>query len=97
MIKLWDSILKNNENLGAEQVANLVQQSLSAFQLLNTHRRKHFQGCLAKKFRSLAHKQPNKSGPALSPWLFGSNLEEQIKSKLDSSNHFQESVFQGNP
>ena len=88
MIKLWDSILKNYENLDAEQVVNLVQQSLcavgSVFQSLNTHRRKHFQACLTKEFRSLADEQPNKSEPALSPWLFGSNLEEQIKSKLDS-------------
>ena len=89
MIKLWDSILKNDENLDAEKVVNLVQQSLcavgSAFQSLNTHHRKCFQGCLTKEFRSLADKQPNKSGPALSLWLFGSNLEKQIKGKLDSS------------
>ena len=81
--------MKNNENLDAEQVVNLVQQSFcavgSAFQSLNTHRKKRFQGCLTKEFRSLADKQPNKSEPALSPWLFGSNLEEQLKSKLDSS------------
>ena len=42
LVKLWDSILKNDENLDAEQVVNLVQQSLcaigSAFQSLNTHR-----------------------------------------------------------
>ena len=41
MVKLWDSILENDENLDAEQVVNLVQQSLcaigSAFQSLNTH------------------------------------------------------------
>ena len=49
MVKLWDSILKNDENLDAEQVVDLVQQSLcaigSAFQSLNTHRQKRFQGC----------------------------------------------------
>ena len=41
MVKLWDSILKNDENLNAEQVLNLVEQSLcaigSAFQSLNIH------------------------------------------------------------
>ena len=50
MIKLWDSILKNDENLDTEQVVNLIQQSLcavgSAAQSLNTHRRKRFQGYL---------------------------------------------------
>ena len=89
MVKLWDSILKNDENLDAEQVVNLVQQSLCAvgsdFQSLNTYRRNRFQGCLTKEFRSLADYQPSKSEPTLSPSLFGSNLEEQIKSKLDSS------------
>ena len=89
MVKLWDSILKNDKNLDAEQVVNLVQQSLcaigSAFRSLNTHRQKRFQGCLTKEFRSLADDQPNKSETTLSPWLFGSNLEEQIKSKVDSS------------
>ena len=30
MVKLWDSILKNDEHLDAEQVVNLVQQSLCA-------------------------------------------------------------------
>ena len=48
MVKLWDSILKNDENLDAEQVVNLVQQSLcaigSAFQSLNTHCRKTVPG-----------------------------------------------------
>ena len=87
--KLWDSVLKNDENLDAEQVANLAQQSLcvvgSAFQSLNTHHRKRFQGCSTKEFRSLADEQPNKSEPALSPWLFGLDLEEQMQSKLDSS------------
>ena len=72
MIKLWDSILKNDENLDAEQVVNLVQQSLCAvgcvFQSFNTHCRKPFQGCLTEEFISLADEQPNKSGPALSPW-----------------------------
>ena len=75
MIKLWDSILKNGESLGAEQVVNLVQQSLcaigSAFQSLNIHHRKCFQWCLTKEFRSLADKQPNESDPALSRWFFG--------------------------
>ena len=89
MVKLWDSILKNDENLDAEQVVNLVQQPLcaigSAFQSLNTHRQKRFQGCLTKEFRCLADDQPNKCENTLSSWLFGSNLEEQIKSKLDSS------------
>ena len=89
MIKLWDNILKNDENLDAEQVVNLVQQSLcavgSAFQSVNINRRKCFQGCLTKEFRSLGDKQSNKSELALSAWLFRSNLEEQIKSKLDSS------------
>ena len=28
VVKLWDSILKNDENLDVEQVVNLVQQSL---------------------------------------------------------------------
>ena len=88
MVKLWDSILKNSENL--EQVINLVQQSLGnrfclPMQFLNTHCRKQFQGCLTKEFRSLADNEPNKSETTLSPWLFGSNLEEQIKSKVDSS------------
>ena len=84
-----NNVLKNNENLDAEQVVNLVQQSLcavgSAFQSLNTHHRKCFQGCLTKEFRSLAEEQLNKSEPTLSLWLFGSNLEEQIKSKLNFS------------
>ena len=57
--------------LDAEQIVNLVQQSLcevgSAFQSLNTHHRKRFQGCLTKEFRFLADKQPYKSEPALSP------------------------------
>ena len=89
MVKLWDSILKNDENLDAEQVVNLVQQSLcaigSAFQPLNNHCRKWFKACLTKKFRYLADDQLNKSETTLSPWLFGLNLEEQIKSKVDSS------------
>ena len=71
MAKLWDSILKNDENLDVEQVINLVQQSLcaigSAFQSLNTHCRKQFQGCLTKEFRSLADDEPNKSETTLSP------------------------------
>ena len=41
MVKLWDSMLKNDKNLDAEQVVNLVEQSLcaigSAFQSLNTN------------------------------------------------------------
>ena len=65
MVKLWDSILKNDENLDAEQVINLVQQSLcaigSAFRSLKNHRRKRFQACLTKEFRSLADDEPNKS------------------------------------
>ena len=82
--------MKTDKNLDAEHVVNLVQQSLcaigSAFQSLNTHCQKRFQGCLTKEFRSLADEQPNKSETTLSPcWLFGSNLEEQIKSKVDSS------------
>ena len=89
MVRLWDSILKNDENLDAEQVVNLVQQSLcaigSAFQSLNTHCRKRFQGCVPKEFRSLADDQLYKSEATLSPWLFGSNLEERMKSKVDSS------------
>ena len=107
MVKLWDSILKNDENLDAEQVVNLVQQSLraigSAFQSLNTHHRKRFQGCFTKEFRSLADNQPNKSEPTLSSWLFGSNLEEQIKSKVDSSTIFRKVIsreiprFRANP
>ena len=48
MVKLWDSILKNDENLDAEQVVNLVQQSLcaigSAFQSLNTIAENGFRG-----------------------------------------------------
>ena len=78
--------MKNDENLDAGQVVNLVQQSLcaigSAFQSLDTHCHKRFQGCLTKEFRSLADNQPNKSKTTLSPWLFGSNLEEQVKSKV---------------
>ena len=89
MLKLWDNILKNDKNLDAEQVVSLIQQSLcaidSAFQSLNTHCRKWFQGCSTKEFRSLADDRPNKSETTLSPWLFGSNLEEQIKTKVDSS------------
>ena len=71
------------------RLLNLVQQSLcaegSAFRILNTHRRQRFQGCLTQEFRSLADEQPNKSEPTLSLWLFGLNLEEQTKSKLDFS------------
>ena len=48
MAKLWDNILKNDENLDAEQHINLVQQSLcaigSAFQSLNTHCRNDSRG-----------------------------------------------------
>ena len=107
MVKLWDSILKSNKNLDAEQVVNLVQQSLcaidSAVQSLNTHLRKRFQRCLTKEFGSLADNQPNKSEPTLSPWFFGSNLEEQIKSKVDSSTISRKVIsreiprFRGNP
>ena len=71
MITLWVNILKNYENLYAEQVVNLVLQSLcavgSAFQSLITHQRKRFQGCLTKEFRPLANQQPYKSEPTLSP------------------------------
>ena len=68
MIKLWDNVLKNDENLDAEQVVDLVQQSLSGVSsALNTHCRKRFQGCLTEEYRSLTDEQPNKSEPALSP------------------------------
>ena len=57
------SISKNYENLDAEHVINLVQQSLcavgSTFQSLNTHQRKRFQGCLTKEFRPLADNHIN--------------------------------------
>ena len=63
MIKLWVNILKNYENLDAEQVVNLVLQFLcavgSAFQSLCTDHRKHFQGCLTKEFKPLADNHIN--------------------------------------
>ena len=49
-------------------------------QSLNTHRRRHFKGCLAKEFSSLADSD---SDEGLSPFLFGSNLAEKIKSQTE--------------
>ena len=94
--------MKNDENLDVEQVVNLAQQSLcalgSAFQSLNTHCQKWFQGCLTEEFRTLADDRPNKSETTLFPWLFGSNLEEQIKSKADSATIFRKIPrFRTNP
>ena len=50
------------------------------FSSLNTHRTRPFKGCLAKEFSSLADSD---SGEGLSPFLFGSNLAEKIKSQTE--------------
>ena len=61
-----------------------IQQKLcaigSSFQSLNTHRIRRFKGCLAKEFSSLADSD---SDEGLSPFLFGSNLAEKIKSQTE--------------
>ena len=83
MIKLWDSILERDENLDAKQVEFSLTVSLcSRFcsSIFKHPLQKRFPGVF-----NLVDKQPNKSELALSPWLFGSNLEEQIKRKLHSS------------
>ena len=53
---------------------------MCSFQSLNTHRRRRFKGFLAKEFSSLAYTD---SDEGLSPFLFGSNLAEKIKSQTE--------------
>lgn len=89
LIKLWNNLLatqhENNDYcIDIEEVVKIVQQSLcaigSSFRGLNTHRRRRFKGCLAKEFESLADSD---SEDGLSPYLFGSNLAEKVKSQAD--------------
>ena len=83
LLQLWNKIISQEEDfeLEAEELLKDIQQSLcaigSSFRSLNTHRRRHFKGCLAKEFSSLADSD---SDEGLSPFLFGSNLAEKIKS-----------------
>ena len=77
-MKLWSKIISQKEfEFEAEELLKDIQQSLcaigSSFQGLNTHRRRHLKGCLAKEFSSLADSD---SDEGLSPFLFGS---EKIK------------------
>ena len=86
LLKLWSKIISQEEDFEfeAEELLKYIQQSLcaigSSFQSLNTHRRRHFKGCLAKEFSSLA--DPG-SDEGLSPFVFGSNLAEKIESQTE--------------
>ena len=86
LLKLWSKIISQEEDFQfeAKELSKDIQQSLcaigSSFQSLNTHRRRHFKGCLAKEFSSLADSD---SDEGLSPFLFGSNLAEKIKSQTE--------------
>ena len=86
LLKIWSKIISQEEDFEfeAEELLKDIQQSLSAirssFQSLNTHRRRRFKGCLAKEFSSLANSD---SDEGLSPFLFGSNLAEKIKSQAE--------------
>ena len=85
-LQLWNNIISQEEDFEfeAEELLKSIQQSLcaigSSFQSLNTHRRRRFKGCLAKEFSSLADSD---SDEGLSPFLFGSNLAEKIKSQTE--------------
>ena len=76
LLKLWSKIILQKEDFEfeAEELLKDIQQSL------NTHRRRHFKGCLAKEFSSLADSD---SDDGLSPFLFGSNLAEKIKYRTE--------------
>ena len=84
LLKLWGKIISQEEDFefDADELLKDIQQSLcaigSSFQGLNTHRRSRFKGCLAKEFSSLADSD---SDEGLSPFLFGSNLAQKIKSQ----------------
>ena len=86
LLQLWNKIISQEEDFEfeAEELLKDIQQSLcaigSSFQSLNTHRRRRFKGCLAKEFSSLADSDSDE-GP--SPFLFGSNLAEKIKSQTE--------------
>ena len=86
LLKLWSKIISQEEDFEfeAEELLKDIQQSLcaigSSFQSLNTHRRRRFKSCLAKEFSSLADSD---SDEGLSPFLFGSNLAEKIKSQTE--------------
>ena len=86
LLKLSSKIISQGEDFKfkAEELLKDIQQSLcaigSSFQSLNTHKRRRFKGCLAKEFSSLADSD---SDEGLSPFLFGSNLAEKIKSQTE--------------
>ena len=86
LLQLWNKIISQEEDFEfeAEELLKGIQQSLcaigSSFQSLNTHRRRRFKGCLAKDFSSLTDSD---SDEGLSPFLFGSNLAEKIKSQTE--------------
>ena len=86
LLKLWSKIISQEEDFEfeAEELLKDIQQSLcaiaSSFQSLNTHRRRHLKGCLAKEFSSWADSD---SDEALPSFLFGSNLLEKIKSQTE--------------
>ena len=86
LLQLWNKIISQEEDFEfeAEELLKGIQQNLcaigSSFQSLNTHRRRRFKGCLAKEFSSLADSD---SDEGLSPFLFGSNLAEKIKSQTE--------------
>ena len=66
LLKLWNKIVSQVEDFEfeAEELLKDIQQSLcaviSSFQSLNTYRRRHFKGCLAKEFSSLAYSDSDK-------------------------------------
>ena len=86
LLQLWNKIISQEEDFEfeAEELLTGIQQSLCAIrsscQSLNTHRRRRFKGCLAKEFSSLADSDSDED---LSPFLFGSNLAEKIKSQTE--------------
>ena len=86
LLQLWNKIISQEDDFEfeAEELLKGIQQSLcaigSSFQSLNTHRSRRFKGCLAKEFSSLADSD---SDEGLSPFLFGSNLAEKIKSQTE--------------
>ena len=87
LLKLWQSIISSDEDLEAEEVLDRVQQSLfcmgSAFAGLNLHRKKRFKSVLTKEFSALADEEGKSS--ELSGYLFGEDLSEKIKERLESN------------
>ena len=86
LLKLWSKIISQEEDFDfeTEELLKDIQQNLcaigSSFEGLYTHRRRRFKGCLAKEIFYLADSD---SDEGLSPFLFGSNLAEKIKSQTE--------------